>query len=336
MPAIRLEKWGKLDYSGKLELPITMEPSLLPSLAWFVHIARHRSFTRAAAEMGVSRAALSQNLKALEDRLDVKLLYRTTRDMSLTEEGQLLYDALRPSFDSIQRALLAIDEGHAEPSGLLKITVARIASRSVLEPHLAEFLGRYPQVSVELHMDDGFANIVAEGCDVGIRLGESLSEHVVAVPISPMVQLAVVGSPEYLQRRGVPQSPSDLTRHNCVGFRHTSSGAIFEWEFTSPDVENHDLTFNPNGTFTTNDDASMIRAALQGIGLVQHMDFAVREHLDDGSLVHVLEKWCRPFPGFYLYVPSRDHMPAKVRALLDFLVEKRLKWGQTLSRSARV
>lgn len=300
-----------------------MDPTLLPSLAWFALIAHHRSFTRAAAEMGVSRAALSQNLKALEQRLNAKLLYRTTRDMSLTEEGQRLFDSLRPALGSIELAVRGMSETDAEPAGLLRVNTSRIAAKTFVEPHLGEFLARHPQLRMELVMDDGLANIVADGCDAGIRLGESLAEHVVAVPITPMLEMAVVGSPDYFKRHGMPKTPADLVKHNCLCYRHTSSGAIFRWEFTSPEVEGHDFVIEPHGTLITNDDDGMVRAALQGVGLVQHMSIAVQRYLQDGSLVRVLQDWCKPFPGFYLYVPSRQQMPAKVRALMDFLVEKR-------------
>lgn len=309
-----------------------MEPSLLPSLAWFAHIAQHRSFTKAAAEMGVSRPALSQHLKALEKELGVKLIYRTTRDMALTEEGQRLFDAIRPSLGSIERAVRSLGEIREEPSGLLRVNSSRIAARFLLEPHLAEFLSRYPQITVELVMDDGMSNIIADGCDAGIRLGESLAEHMVAIPITPMVEMAVVGSPDYFQRRGIPASPAELVNHNCIGYRHTSSGALFHWEFTSPEIDGHEVTFEPTGTFVINDDEATIRAAINGIGVMQHMDFAVQEHLKCGELIRVLRDWCPPFPGFYLYVPSRDHMPLRVRALLNFLIEKREKLATQADR----
>lgn len=300
-----------------------MNPSQLPSLAWFAHIAYHRSFTKAAAEMGVSRAALSQNLKALERQLNVKLLYRTTRDMSLTEDGQRLFDALRPALTSIERAVGNLREARNEPSGLLRVNTSRIAAKKLLEPHLGEFLGRYPQLRLELLMDDGLSNIIADGCDAGIRLGESLAAHMVAVPITPMLEMAVVASPDYFKRRGQPATPADLVRHNCLCYRHTTSGAIYRWEFSSPDVAGHAFVVEPQGSVITNDDDGMIRAALQGVGLMQHLELAVREHLNDGTLVRVLQPWCKPFAGFYLYTPSREHMPAKVRALMDFLIEKR-------------
>jgi DNA-binding transcriptional LysR family regulator len=273
--------------------------------------------------MGVSRPALSQSLKALEKQLGVKLLYRTTRDMSLTEAGQRLFDAIHPSLGSIERAVRGLGEMRDEPAGLLRVNTSRVAARMLLEPHLAEFLGRYPQLRLELVMDDGIANIVADGCDAGIRLGESLAQHMVAVPVTPMLAMAVAGSPDYFRRRGKPATPADLVRHECVGYRQTSSGAIYGWEFSSPEVAGHDFAVEHQGSFVTNDDDGTIRAALQGVGLVQHLEPMLRPYFDDGTLVRVLADWCKPFPGFHLYVPSREHMPSKVRALMDFLVEKR-------------
>ena len=299
-----------------------MEPTRLPALAWFAHIAQHGSFTRAAAQMGVSRAALSQQLKSLERQLGTKLVHRTTRDMSLTEEGRQLFAELLPALSAIDLAVRAVGDAGKKPSGLLRVNTSRVAARILVEPHLVELLGRHPQMRIELVMDDGLANIVADGCDAGIRLGESLAPHVVATPITPMLEMAVVASPAYFERRGVPTSPADLALHDCVAFRHTSSGAVFRWEFQHPGRHGQPFTVEPGGTLVTNDDESMVRMALAGGGLVQHMEIAVRRHIQDGTLVRVLNAWCRPFPGFYLYVPSRERLPGRVRALKEFLVEK--------------
>jgi DNA-binding transcriptional LysR family regulator len=299
-----------------------MDPSLLPSLAWFAHVAHHRSFTKAAAEMGVSRANLSQNVKSLERRLNIKLLYRTTRDMSLTEEGQRLYEVWYPALVAVERTVDALHETHEEPAGLIRMNTSRVAAKTLVEPHLEEFSTRFPKLGLELMMDDGLANIVADGCDVGIRIGESLAEHMIAVPITPLLEMAVVGTPAYFKRFGQPTSPTDLVQHNCLRFRQVS-GAIHPWEFTSPDETGRSLMMEPRGSMTTNDDDGMIRAALQNIGLIQHIDLAVQPYLDSGALVRVLRPWCRPFAGFYVYAPTRAQMPAKVRALIDFLVEKR-------------
>lgn len=273
--------------------------------------------------MEITRAALSQHLKALEEQLDVRLLHRTTRNMSLTEVGQQLLDVLQPALTAIERAVEGLGEVHAEPSGLIRMNSSQIASRLLLEPHMGEFLARYPKLRLELIMDDGFSNLVANGLDAGIRLGESLDEHMVAVLITPPLEMAIVGSPAYSERHGVPQSPADLIRHNCLAYRFTSSGTIDHWTFAPPDGEGRKLVFEPQGNAVFNDDDSMLRAALQGVGLVRHIDLCVREHLDSGALVRVLAPWCRPFPGFFLYVPSRAQMPANIRALMDILVERR-------------
>jgi DNA-binding transcriptional LysR family regulator len=176
-------------------------------------------------------------------------------------------------------------------------------------------------------MDDGLANIVADGCDAGLRFGESLAEHIMAVPVSQPMEMAVVATPEYLKRHGTPATPSDLARHNCVRYRQTGSGAIFRWEFSTPTeasaMARHDFTVEPHGSVTTNDGEGMILAAPQGVGLVQHLELALRPYLQDGRLARVLQPWSKPFPGLYLYAPTREKMPAKVRALIDFMVEKR-------------
>ncbi|MCW5709772.1 LysR family transcriptional regulator [Shinella sp.] len=271
----------------------------------------------------VTRGALSQHLKALEQQLNVRLINRTTRNMSLTEEGQRLLDVLQPALVAIERAVSELGEAHTEPSGSIRMTVPRPVNRLLIEPYMSEFLARYPKLRLEIVSDDGFSNIVADGMDAGIRLGESLDEHMVAVPVTPPIEEAVVGSPAYFEKYGVPETPNDLLRHNCLAFRFTSSGTIDRWSFTSPDAEERTIVFEPKGNAVFNDDETMLNAAMQGVGLVKYLDLCVRQHLADGRLVRVLAPWCRPFPGFYLYVPSRNQMPAKTRALIDFLVERR-------------
>lgn len=302
-------------------------------MAWFVHVARRRSFTKAAMEMGVTRAALSQHLKSLERHLNVRLLHRTTRDMSLTEEGQRLFDVLQPALVAIEGAVTELGETGAEPSGTIRLSISRVAARSLIEPHIAEFLARYPKLRLELVTDDGFTNIVAEGLDAGVRLEESLEEHMVAVPITPPLEMAIVGSPRYFERHGVPETPEDLKHHNCLAYRFTSSGMIDRWSFNTPGEAARTVVYEPRGNAVFNDDDSMLRAALQGVGLVQHLNLCVRSHLDDGTLLRVLLPWARPRSGFFLYVPSRAQMPAKTRALVDFLVEQRKKLTRQLRYS---
>ncbi|HCG9901798.1 TPA: LysR family transcriptional regulator [Vibrio parahaemolyticus] len=302
---------------------MAIEPSLISSLTWFAHVARHRSFTKAASEMGVTRAALSQHVKGLEKQLHVRLLNRTTRNMSLTEEGQRLLDTLHPSLTNIEQALNSLNDLHIEPAGLIRISVSRTAARLLIEPHLGEFLSRYPKIRLELIMDDGLTNIVAEGMDAGIRLGVSLDEHMVAIPITPNLTNAIVGSPDYFKRYGKPETPNDLEYHNCLAYRFTSSGTLDHWSLTSPDVDKHTVIFEPKGNAVFNDDYSMLQAAIQGVGLIKHIDLWVLKYLEEGKLERVFVDWCKPFPGFYLYIPSRENMPKKIRVLMDFLIEKR-------------
>ncbi|UUS16000.1 LysR family transcriptional regulator [Stenotrophomonas sp. CD2] len=204
-------------------------PALLPHLAGFAHIAHHRSFTRAAEELGISRPALSQNLKTLERQLGVRLLHRTTREMSLTEEGQRLFDALRPSLGTIEAAVHNLRASHDVPSGLLRINTARLTAKTLIEPHLPEFFARYPELRIELVMDDGLSSIIADGCDAGIRLGERLAEGMIAVPVTPMLEMVVVASPAYLAQHGTPTTPAELAAHECLGYRQTGSGGVYAW-----------------------------------------------------------------------------------------------------------
>lgn len=300
-----------------------MDPSLLPALAHFAQIARAGSFTRAASALGVSPSALSQSVRALERKLDARLLHRTTRSVSLTEEGRRLLEQVAPALQAVEHAVQAIDDTRGRPSGEIRINTSRFAARCLVEPHLREFRRRHPDVRLELVLDDGIGDIVGEGCDAGIRLGESLTPGMVAVPITPRVRMAVVGSPEYFARFPVPGTPADLPGHDCVRFRLTTSAGILPWSFTEPGDAPREFEFEPQGGYVVNDDDAMLRAALLGSGLVQHMELAVRPHLADGSLVEVLRPWSAPFPGFHLYVPTRAQMPARMRALIDFLVEKR-------------
>lgn len=302
---------------------MAIEPSLISSLTWFAHVARHRSFTKAASEMGVTRAALSQHVKGLEKQLQLRLLNRTTRNMSLTEEGQSLLDTLHPSLTNIEQALNSLNDLHIEPAGLIRISASRTAARLLIEPHLGEFLSRYPKIRLELIMDDGLTNIVAEGMDAGIRLGVSLDERMVAIPITPNLTNAIVGSPDYFKRYGKPETPNDLEYHNCLAYRFTSSGTLDHWSLTSPDVDKHTVIFEPKGNAVFNDDYSMLQAAIQGVGLIKHIDLWVLKYLEEGKLERVFVDWCKPFPGFYLYIPSRENMPKKIRVLMDFLIEKR-------------
>lgn len=298
-----------------------MDRSLLPAIAAFVEVAREGGFTRAAARMGVSPSALSQSLRALEERLSVRLLNRSTRSVSLTEDGRKLLAQVDPGLAMIAEAVNTVADARNRPSGELRINTSRVAARHFLEPHLGEFHRRYPEVRLEIVIDDGLGDIIREGCDAGIRLHEAVGETMIAVPIGPPASMAVVASPAYFAARPPPATPADLEAHDCVGFR-PSGGGLYRWEFTDP-AERRDFSIEPRSVLITNHDEVMVGAALQGVGLIMHMDLVVREHIAGGALIRVLEDWCPPFDGFCLYLPSRAQMAPKLRALVDFLAEKR-------------
>lgn len=299
-----------------------MDRTLLPAIAAFAEVAREGSFTRAAARMSVSPSALSQTIRALEERLSSRLLNRSTRSVSLTEEGRKLLAQVDPGLAMIEQAVGSLQEGQDRPEGEIRVSSSRLAASHFLEPHLGEFQRRYPLIRLEVVVDDGFGDIIREGCDAGIRLRESVVDSMIAVPISPPISMAVVASPGYLATVSAPATPFDLERHNCLRMRHGNSPALSPWEFTDPG-DNREFTIEPGGSFVTNGDDIILSAALQGVGLVMHMDFAVRRHIATGKLVRVLEEWCPPFDGFDLYLPTRDQMSVKLRVLIDFLTEKR-------------
>lgn len=299
-----------------------IDRTLLPALAAFSAVARAESFTRAAAAIGISPSALSQTIRLLEHRLKVRLLNRSTRSISLTEEGRRLLDDINPALSAIDQAVETIGTEPGLPTGEIRINLSRAASRCFIEPHLREFRRRYPQVRLELVMDDGIGDIIQDGCDAGIRLRESVGDTMIAVPISPDFAMAVVGSPAYFDRHPAPATPHDLASHDCIRFRQTTRQAIYHWEFTDP-ATLRDITVDPQGALTTNDDDTMLRMALAGLGLIMHIEPVVRPHIGDGRLVRALGPWCPPIPGFSLYLPSRSQMPAKMRAFIDFFTEKR-------------
>ncbi|MBP6876469.1 MAG: LysR family transcriptional regulator [Phenylobacterium sp.] len=299
-----------------------MDRTLLPALAAFAEVAREGGFTAAARRLNVSPSALSQTVRILEERLQVRLLNRSTRSVSVTEEGRRLLTRIEPALDVIDRAVARLDDDRDQPTGEIRISTSRLAAAQFIEPHLGEFYRRYPRIRLELVIDDGLGDIIREGCDAGVRLREAVADSMIAVPISPPMRLVVVGSPAYLALRPAPQTPHDLAVHDCVAFRPGVQGAILNWEFTDP-ATGEDFSVEPHGPFITNADETMVSAGLQGLGLVMQMDCMVREHVAAGALIRVLEPWCPAFDGFDLYLPSRDQMAPKLRALVDFLVEKR-------------
>ncbi|MGN6580777.1 MAG: LysR substrate-binding domain-containing protein [Bordetella sp.] len=300
-----------------------MNPIQLPALAAFAAVARHGSFTRAAGETGVSPSALSQSVRALEAQLKIRLFNRTTRRVALTEAGAQFFERVRPALAELADAIEALDETRDRPAGTLRVTLPRIANELLVLPHLGEFTQRYPQIRLELALDDGFTDLVAQGFDAGIRLGQSIAQDMVAVPLGGDVRIAVAGAPAYFKSHLKPRTPDDLATHDCLHYRFATSGGIYRWEFAQPDDSRRVFNVQTRGHFVTNDLRTMVRAALEGVGLVHVIEDYVREELADGRLVRVLDDWCPSFQGFFLYTPGRAQMPAKLRALIDFLQEKR-------------
>jgi len=288
--------------------------SSLDDLDAFAAVARHRSFRRAAAERGVSASTLSQALRDLEARLDVRLLNRTTRSVGLTEAGRRLLERLSPALSEIAAAM---DQVHAErgvPAGSVRINAPEPAVELVLAPMVAPFLAAYPQVRLEIIAETAFVDIVAQGYDAGVRWGESLAQDMIAVPIAGPQRFCVVASPELIARTGVPQRPEDLLAHPCLRTRFPS-GVRPAWEF---ERDGKELKIEPEGPLTSSSTRLQLAAALAGVGFFSTFESHVAEPIAAGRLVSVLEDWLPPFPGPFLYYPSRRHVPAALRAFIDF------------------
>jgi len=277
-------------------------------LAVFIEVAEQGSFTRAAAKLGLSQSALSYAVRMLEERLKVRLISRTTRSLSLTDAGERLLRSLRPAFDHIDSELAALTALQDKPAGTIRITTFRHAARTVLWPVLLELLPEYPDIAVEINVDEGLTDIVAGRFDAGIRVGEQVEKDMVAVRVSPDVRMAVVGSPSYFAGRTMPQTPRELNDHKCVSYRQSTGGGLYAWEFERDGVE---LDVRVNGPLVINDNEMLVNAALGGLGLVYTFESQVAQHVADGRLIRVLEDWCPPFSGYHLYYPSRrQHTPA--------------------------
>ena len=279
----------------------------LNDLLAFVTVAREGSFTRAGAALGVSQSALSQAIKALEERLEIRLLTRTTRSVSPTAAGERLLRAIGHRFEEIEAELDALTALREKPAGSVRITSGDHVLRTILLPKLLPLMQRYPDVHIEFDVSYAFRDIVADRFDAGVRLGESIDKDMIAMPISPKLRMAAVASPAYFQTHPVPKVPSDLTGHNCINIRFPSGG-LYVWEF---ERRGRQLNVRVEGQAIFNTSPPIVLAALdgQGIAFLPEEEFA--PHLDDGRLVRVLQDWCPPFPGYHLYYPSRrQHSPA--------------------------
>lgn len=294
-----------------------MAANPLPAVVAFSRVAHHASFSRAADELGVSPSALSQTVRALEARLGVRLLHRTTRRVGLTEHGARFLERVRLGLEQIDAAFEDLDAVRDTPAGLLRITLPRLVAERFVLPRLAEFHARYPQVQVELFIDPHLVDLVAEGFDAGVRLGESLARDMIALPIGPMHRQVVVGTPDYFARHGVPQTPADLVDHACAVHRLTN-GRLMAWEFTR---DGQDFDVAVSGPLVSNESGIVYRAALGGSVLTQCFVELAEADLAAGRLVSVLDDWQVPFAGFHIYYPAREHLPPKLRVFVEFLRE---------------
>ncbi|GJE13324.1 LysR family transcriptional regulator [Methylobacterium longum] len=292
-----------------------MRRSTLDDLAAFAAVARHRSFTRAAAEIGVSASALSHTMRGLEERYGVRLLARTTRSVAPTPAGERLLRSLGPALDEVARGLDALADWRGVPSGRLRLTTFAYAARTVLEPRLPRFLIDHPAVSVEVVVDDRLTDIVAAGFDAGIRFGETVERDMVAVRVGPDLRTVVVGTPAYFARYPRPATPADLEAHRCVNYRLVGGGGLLPWEFAR---DGREIRVRAGGQLIANDGGLAAAAVRAGAGLGYLLEDEVADDLSAGRLVQVLDPWCPLFPGCHLYYPDRQVTPA-LRSLIEVL-----------------
>nr|WP_318381023.1 LysR family transcriptional regulator [uncultured Enterobacter sp.] len=285
-------------------------------LYYLMVVSHERSFTRAAAKLGVSQSALSHAIKGLEERLGIRLLTRTTRSVAPTEAGEMLINSIGPRFTEIEEDLIALTQTRDRIAGNIRITLGEHALHSTVWPALEPFLKDYPQVNVELAIDNSLMDIVSGRYDAGVRLGEQVAKDMVAVRIGPDWRMVVVGAPSYFAQKGKPLTPHDLQQHNCMNMRLPTLGGLYAWEFSK---DGQDLRVKVDGQLTFNNLYSRIDAAIAGMGLAFVPEDTVRDAVENGQLERVLEAWCAPFQGYYLYYPSRKQHTLAFARLIDAL-----------------
>jgi DNA-binding transcriptional LysR family regulator len=282
----------------------------------FLAVARERSFTKAAAKLGVSQSALSHTIRGLEARLGLRLLTRTTRSVSPTEAGERLLQTVGHRFEEIEAELEALSALRDKPAGTIRITAGEHAVNTILWPALTKFLPRYPDIKVEITIDHALTDIVSQRYDAGVRSGEQVAKDMIAVRIGPDMRMAVVGAPSYFAERSPPKKPQDLTDHNCINLRLPTHGGLYAWEFERGDRE---LKVRVDGQLVFNGPTQMLNAALAGLGLAYVPQDLAQPHLDRGLLTRVLEDWCPPYSGYHLYYPSRRQSSPAFALLVDAL-----------------
>lgn len=292
-----------------------MRPNDYAELATFVAIAETGSFRRAAARLDRKPSTISHAMHALEERLGVRLLHRTTRSVALTEAGQALFAQVAPALGALSDALDSVNAHRAQPAGSIRLSVPRCAATAILLPRLHDFCARYPDIRLDITADNRTIDIVRDGFDAGIRLGENLAGDMVAVPLTGELHSVIVAAPAYLARYGIPQTPQELLQHRCLGFRQPGGQDLYRWEIEHDGVAQnlalpHPLIFD--------DPELMAEATVRGLGISYGMDIVCAPYLRDGRLIAILGDYCPRYPGFHLYYPNR-HTSAALRALIDSL-----------------
>ncbi|SIO12607.1 DNA-binding transcriptional regulator, LysR family [Bradyrhizobium erythrophlei] len=288
----------------------------LNDLSAFVAVAQAHSFTKAAARLGISPSALSHAMRGLEERLGVRLLARTTRSVAPTEAGERLLTVVLPHLQGIESELSALNLLRDVPAGTIRLTASEHAAYTVIYPVLARLAADYPEIKIEVNVDNMLADLVAGRFDAGIRLGEHVERDMVAVRIAPDMRMAIVGTPAYFERHPRPETPQDLTQHQCIGIRLPTHGGLLPWEF---DKDGRSITVRVEGQLIFNTNSLALRAVLDGLGLGYYLDDMAAEAIADGRLIRVLEDWCEPFPGYHIYYPSRRQISPALRLLIDAL-----------------
>jgi len=294
----------------------------LNDLLSFVTVAREGSFTRAAAVLGVSQSALSQAISGLEKRLQIRLLTRTTRSVSPTAAGEQLLQAIGHRFDEIEEELDVLTELRDKPAGTVRITCGDHVLRTTLLPRVAPLLREYPDIKVEFDVSYGLRDIVADRFDAGVRLGDTIDKDMIAVPLGPKLRMAAVAAPAYFAANPPPKTPADLTAHRCINMRFPTHGGLYVWEF---ERRGRELNVRVDGQVTLNSTPHIVVAALEGLGIAFLPEEEFAPHIEEGLLVRVLEDWCAPFAGYYLYYPSRRQPSPAFALVLEALRETGVK-----------
>ncbi|HTH98272.1 MAG TPA: LysR family transcriptional regulator [Stellaceae bacterium] len=293
-----------------------MRQDQLDGLVAFTCVAELQSFSAAAVRLGVSPSAVSQTIRGLEMRLGVPLFNRTTRSVSLTEAGLRYLERVAPAIQELSAAAEELGDDAARPSGLLRLNVPRAAYMIVLQPILRAFLTTYREIDLEISIDNQLVDIVGRGFDAGIRFGDLVERDMVGVKIGPSITAHVVASPDYIARHGMPKSPRDLLSHDCIGFRHATTGQVERWCFIKDEEE---VELAVSGRLILNDSAALVQAALDGLGIAYMINGYIERFLDDGRLIRLLPEWSPPLAGLMLYYADRRRVPRKLRALIGFL-----------------